>query len=63
MGDVLWAMRALIARPHGFTPFRLVYKQEAVFPSYMAQYDCPPTDAVNDVVSEQQMVDELERIW
>jgi hypothetical protein len=32
LGEALWAMRSLIVRPHGFTPFRLVFKQEPQFP-------------------------------
>ena len=38
VSDVLWSMRALVTRPHGFSPFRLVYKQEAAFPPALVPY-------------------------
>ena len=56
-------MRALVTRPHGHSPFRLVYKQEAAFPPALLKYQHPMREWVDVPGEEEKMVAELEEIW
>ena len=61
--DCVWAMRTLVSRGHGFAPYRLVYKQEPVFPPWLQQAEASlelPIDI--DVATEEEMLDKLEHI-
>ena len=66
--DCLFAMRVLVSRGTGMTPYRLVCKQEPVFPDWLEYYECPavrgaPLPLDINQLTEQEMLEELERIW
>ena len=55
--DTLYAMRTLVSRAHGYTPFRLLYKQEPVFPEHLAYFESHPGLPVNlDTATEAEML-------
>ena len=62
--DILWSFRALVSRTHGYSPFRLVYKQEPVFPDHLAYYEADPDIPLDiEALTEVELLAELERIW
>ena len=68
VGEILFAMNSLVTRPHGFTPFRLVYKAEPTFPIYLSRMEAVPgtgeaADVIADPDVEARMLEELERRW
>ena len=68
IGEVNFAMNSLTSRAHGFSPFRLVYKQEPMFPIYLTRLEAPPEynqagDLDYSATLEREMLDELERRW
>ena len=63
LGDILFALRALVIRAHGYSPFRLVYKSEPVFPPSYLKYKNPINDLDFDDRDVAAMAEELETIW
>ena len=63
MYDILFSMRVLVSRLHGYSPFRLVFKCKPVLPYAIARSEeslLEPEFSDEDV---QEMVEELERLW
>ena len=62
--DVCWALRVLVSRSHGYTPYRLVFKTEPLFPDNMAYYEADPSLPMDiEARTEEEMLAELEEIW
>ena len=58
------SLRTLVSRTHGYSPYRLVFKCEPVFPDHLAFYDADPSLPLDiDALDEVEMLQELERIW